>query len=182
MRVVALISAVALVACASGNMPPSATSEHSADGLAPAADPRIAMPETMNPDELPFPADDVWRALPRAYDSLGIWLTLYDRRQRLIGNQGMQLRGKLGNTRLSKYIDCGDTQIGPSADSYEVNLSVITYVGVNSKGLATMTTRVASAARSLAFSQNYIRCRSNSEIEKRILQIVSARIATGRDP
>ena len=130
------------------------------------------------PTPLLAPPDVAWKALPAAYDSLGIPLNVMDLPQHLIGNQGMKLRQKLGMTRLSKYLDCGGTQIGPNADSYEVLMAVITHVGVNAQGVTELWMRVSAVARPMAFSQPYSRCTSTGEIEKRLVELVRTGIRT----
>ena len=140
MRAVVMISVAALVACAPSKTSPPAPAASAmqvvatADGVPPSIDPRVSDGVPLVPKPLPGPPDSVWNALPAAYDSLGIKLNVVDLKQHLIGNQGMKLRQKLGSTRLSKYLDCGNAQIGPSADSYDVLMSVMAHVGVNAEG------------------------------------------------
>src|SRR5258708_6566884 len=75
---------------------------------------------------VPFAMDPAWLALRTVYDSLGIALATVDNRNHMMGNPNMKIRRRLGNTALSKYINCGNTQGSPSADTYEILLSVLT--------------------------------------------------------
>ncbi len=59
--------------------------------------------------------EKAWLVLPAVYDSLGIPRSKVDRASYTIGNLGMQVRRRLGNVRLSKYLDCGTTQQGLGA-------------------------------------------------------------------
>jgi hypothetical protein len=179
MRTVVLIALATMTACASGKTPLPVSAAPQADGVPPDIDPRVSSGVPLVPRALPAPPDLVWKVLPSAYDSLGIRLSVIDPDRHLIGNQGMKLRQKLGTTRLSKYIGCGSTQIGPSADSYDVLLSVITDLSITAEGATGMSTRVSAAARPLAFSQEYSRCVSTGEIEKRLFELVTARLKTG---
>ena len=123
-----------------------------------------------------FPIDVVWRALPAAYDSLKIPLTTLDPKAHHLGNEGMKIRQRLGTVSLSKYIDCGQAQIGPSADSYDVYLNVTTTLNARSGAETEIATIVESAAKPLNFGQDYTRCTSKGTIENAISAIVAARL------
>src|SRR5258708_7190117 len=179
MRGIMMISLVACLGCASSKPSAPAPALPTPEAVPPSIDPRVADAVPLTPTAMPAPPDIVWNALPAAYDSLGIRLNVVDPREHLIGNQGMKLRQRLGTTRLSKYIDCGNAQIGPSADSYDVLMSVMTHVGVNAQGVTVVSIRVLAAARPPAFSQDYRRCTSTGEIEKRMFELVTASIPAG---
>ena len=113
--------------------------------------------------------------LPTAFDSAGVALTLIDPKKHLMSNEGFKVRQKLKNERLSSYFECGTTQVGPNADSYEL------YITVNSfleplKGDTTrtrMTVAVTAAAKPLQFSQDYSRCTSKTILERKMLDVVA---------
>src|SRR5438270_9156489 len=63
-----------------------------------------------------FSADRVWRVLKIAYDSLAIPVSTLDPSARTIGNGSLRIRRRLGDVAVSKYINCGNTQGGSSAD------------------------------------------------------------------
>lgn len=121
------------------------------------------------------PLQTVWRVLPIAFDSVGVALTLIDPKKHLMANEGFTVRQKLRNERLSTYFECGTTQIGPNADSYQVFASVRSYLEP-SPGDSTrtrMTVAVTGAARPLQFSQDYSRCTSKTMLERRMLDVVA---------
>ena len=124
-----------------------------------------------------YPLDQVWRALPGVFDSLKIPLTTVDPSRHLIGNEGMKIRQKLGTVALSQYLDCGQAQIGPSADTYDVFLSVVTTLRSTSAAETELSTTVESAAKPLAFGQEYSRCTSKGGIETRIVSILNGRLS-----
>lgn len=126
---------------------------------------------------VPYAIDRVWRVLPTAYDSLKIPLTAVDPGKHYLGNEGMKIRQRLGAVSLSTYIDCGQAQIGPSADSYDVYLNVTTTAKVISPTETQIATTVESAARPLSFSQEYSNCSSKGTLEARISEIVANRLA-----
>ncbi|MEI6740143.1 MAG: hypothetical protein WCK74_07520 [Gemmatimonadaceae bacterium] len=139
----------------------------------------LAVANSAAPDvaTLPYAADAVWKVLPAVFDSLGIPLTTLDQSKKSIGNEGMKIRQRLGKTALSRYIDCGNTQIGPNADSYDVFLSVLTTVTATSPSSATVTTVVEAKARPATYNQAYSDCATRGGIELRISELVKARLA-----
>ena len=86
-------------------------------------------------------------------------------------------RARLGKAPLSRYLDCGNTQIGPNADSYDVFLTVMTTVSPEGASGATLTTIVDAQSRPVTFNQAYSRCSSKGGIEIRIADLVKARLA-----
>lgn len=119
-----------------------------------------------------FPVEDVWRFLPFVWDSLGIPKVSIDPKSHILSNGGMKVRQRLGKTPLSRFIDCGQTQIGPNADSYEVFLTVTSQVVSAGAGQATLATVVEAAAKPLNFNQEYSRCSTRGELEDRIAKAI----------
>ena len=121
--------------------------------------------------------DAVWRIMPSVYDSLGVTVSTIDQSRKSIGNPGYKIRQKLGKAPLSRYIDCGTAQIGPSADSYDVMLSVMSTVTPDGAQGAVLTTVVEAQAKPVTYNQAYSRCSSKGTIEKRISELVQARLS-----
>lgn len=138
---------------------------------------------TVNPDNggmtkvIDAPLEKLWRFLPTAYDSLSIPLSLIDPKKHVMGNDGFKLRQTLGRKRLSTYIECGTTQVGPNADSYEVHLTVLTNLEADGPTRTKLTTTLTAAAKPMQFAQDYSRCSSKSGIETRIAEIMTAAAA-----
>jgi hypothetical protein len=123
-----------------------------------------------------FPIASVWAALPAAYDSVGLRLTTADAGSHTMGNEGVVLRRMLGKTALSKYIDCGKTQIDHNADTYDVNLSLLTRVVAEGAGATRITTTLAAAAKPISFSGDYVRCFSLGRLEARLNDLLYAEL------
>jgi hypothetical protein len=180
MRRIAVLGLVAAVGCASGST--STTSRPQTmrvvgqGGLA-GSQVSMTASSTSSTTKLDFPLEAIWRSLAFAYDSLKIPITTIDPKRHLFGNEGMKVRQKLGNVMLSKYIDCGQAQIGPSADSYDVYMEVTTTVRSISAGQSEVSTLVTSAAKPLTFGQEYSSCQTKGTIETAISSIVAAKAA-----
>lgn len=126
---------------------------------------------------LPMSADSVWRVLPGVYQSLDIAVTDLQTASRLIGISNTRVRRRFADANLSRYIDCGRTQGGPNADSYEINLSVRSQVEPREDGQAVLNTLVDAAARPVNFSGEFARCHSTGVLERRIADLVRAQLA-----
>ena len=136
----------------------------------------LATPTTANAVTAPFAVDAVWGVLPAVYDSLGIPVTTRDQATRTIGNEGTRLRRQLGRTPLSRYIDCGNSQIGANADSYDVHLSVVTRLAAADGGATAVTTTLEAMAKPANFPGDFARCHSRNELESRIMDAIRARL------
>ncbi len=121
------------------------------------------------------PAAEVYAVLPAVYDSLSVPRTMMDPKGFIVSSQGFRIRQRMGRTALSRYIECGATQIGPNADSYEVYMTVSSRV-VASGSTSALQTTVEAAARPLSFAQEYSRCSSKGVLEQRIAEGVRSRL------
>lgn len=165
-----------LAACASSSSP-SARPATQTVGSADVGSMTIAASSTADVSKLPYTVDAVWRVLPSVFDSVGIPLTTIDQARKEIGNPGFKIRTRLGKAPLSRYLDCGNTQIGPNADSYDVFMNVMTRVSADGPNGAVLSTLVDAQARPVTFNQAYSRCSSKGGIEIRIADLVKARLA-----
>jgi hypothetical protein len=137
---------------------------------------RIQPNDPLSTATLPYTADAIWNVMPSVFDSLGIAVGTLDPDTRVIGNTALKVHGRLGSVALSKYIDCGQTQAFPSADTYDVHLSVLTQVSPGKGNTATVATVVEAVARPAQFKGDYSRCETKGELEARIPRIVTARL------
>lgn len=121
--------------------------------------------------------DKVWLALPGAYAKVGIPITDVDTAHQRIANSGLKLRRQLNGTSLSRFIECGSTQIGDNADSYDVFLTVSTTVKTDpGSGIAVLETMFESQAKPVSFSREYARCSTKGLLEQRIVEAVKAQL------
>jgi hypothetical protein len=174
--VVVMLAAAVTAGCASS--PGSAISGrdqtvHLSDG---SSSLRIQPNDPMSTATLPYTADAIWNVMPSVFDSLGIAVGTLDPDTRVIGNTALKVHGHLASVALSKYIDCGQTQGFPSADTYDVHLSVLTQVSPGKGSSATVATVVEAVARPAQFKGDYSRCETKGELEARIPRVVTARL------
>jgi hypothetical protein len=122
------------------------------------------------------PIDKVWAVLAPSYDSLAIPLTAIDAAGRAIGNGGVIVHRKLGKARLSEYVNCGNSQGGPSADTYEINLAVSTRLAPAPAGGTVVTTVVNAAGKPASLSGDYIPCATTGGLETRLVKLIEAQL------
>jgi hypothetical protein len=120
------------------------------------------------------PLAKVWAAVTASYDSLGIPPTTVDAAEHRFGNRGLQIRRQLAGVPLSRYIDCGSAQARPSADFYDVNLSVLTQLTAIDSANTKVVTTVDAMARPVSFTGEYIRCATTGALEARISRLLEA--------
>ena len=180
MRRLAAISAVLLAACASASQGPSTVRpDQTVRVVNPGVTNATAMSVTQSDDPsqriMPVPSARIWDALPAVYDSLGLPITDRNVQDRSIGTTSFKVRRKLGNAPLSRYLDCGATQGSPSADSYEVLLTVMTRLAPSGDTTAVIT-RVDALARPVFVSGEYVNCGSTRALEKRFFDLLTTEV------
>lgn len=123
------------------------------------------------------PIELVWRALPKALDSLGVSVTTVDQSRYVMGAEAIKVRQRLGRAPLSRYLDCGQTQIGPNADSYDVMLTVLVQLQKGVPGATAVSTSVEATAKPIAYSQARSECSTKGTLEKALMLLLQAPLA-----
>ena len=181
MRCLVSLGCLVLIGCASSH-PESArpaTESVRVMGDAGVGSMRIAASDGAARVDVGFAPDAVWSILPAIYDSLGIPVASIDPARRVIGNPGFKTHQRLGKTSLGKYIDCGRTQGFPSADSYDIYLSVTSHVTSGKTQASTsLSTLVEAAGRPMAFSGEYTKCSTLGVLESAINDAVRKKLAS----
>ncbi|MEX2178296.1 MAG: hypothetical protein WD801_06270 [Gemmatimonadaceae bacterium] len=110
-----------------------------------------------------------WRALPAVYRQLEIPISTFDAAKNQVGHSGYKTYRRIGKIQMTKILDCGRTQIGQNAESYEVVLSVLTTLsGANAAGPTTISTSIQARARPIQFAGDYVSCQSKGHLEEQI--------------
>jgi hypothetical protein len=183
MRGIAVLSIVALVGCASTKTVPSGPATRETVRLVGptgvAAEVSTSPTVTLGMGTVTAPIDRVWALLPAVYESVGVPIGRLDPVKHVVGNEGFKLRRELHSVPLTRYLDCGRTQGGPSAETYEVFLTVLTEVQTAEPEGTTVATIVQALAKPVTYSGEYVRCSSTGKLEARILDGLKARLAAG---
>jgi len=127
--------------------------------------------------EFAAPLNKVWKVMPAVFDSLSMPVSFLDPSTHTIGNRGFKVRGRLGKVGLARYIDCGTTQIGPNAESYDVTLTLTTALAKTGEGATAMTIDFEASAKPMAFSQEPFRCSTKGNLEQRVNELTAALVS-----
>jgi hypothetical protein len=130
-------------------------------------------------DTIWTPLPKVWEHMPAVYAAFEIPISDLEPRTYTVGTTGFKVYRRLARTNLSKYLDCGRTQVEQNADSYEIHLSVMSVlksVGEGNVG-TTVTTTVQAMARPMAFPGEYFPCRSKGLLETQMATAIKVRSA-----
>lgn len=131
----------------------------------------------LKPHAVPAAPHLVFAALPEVYRVLGVPPGTSDPAGRVFGNQRFTARRELGGQPLSRYLACGHTATGaPIADSYRVQLSLLTTVQPGQGGGSLVQTQVGASAQSVeGSSSNRVQCATTGALELRIARMLGAR-------
>lgn len=178
MRVITWFMPVLLTACASGHQGTDRTADQVVRVVGPGGGQvRITANDPARPHVIGHPVERTWDALKAVYDSLEIPRDNLDDVQHVIGHSGTKAYRKLGIIPLTRIIDCGSTQGTPSADSYDIQISVLTHLVRDKSGMTEMTTHVEAVGRPMAFSSEYVRCSTKGELETTLVSLVKSKLA-----
>lgn len=111
---------------------------------------------------LAVPAARAWTAVPAAYNVLPIPVVAFDSTRRTIQGSASAYRSFLRSS-VSRFVDCGTTIVGPSADSYRVQISVESQVEALSDSTSSLQTRVDASA---AGGSGTIHCSTTGSLER----------------
>lgn len=168
-----ILAVVVLCGCASGGQTSSSTQVVSVEG---AGSLRINSNATAVTKDVPFALDRVWRLMPAVFDSLGIPITRIDPATHTIADEGAKGRQRLKGVMFSQYFECGASQIGPNADSYDIFYTVTSQVTSTGPNGSRISTLVEASARPVSFAQEYSRCTSKGTLEAKIADLARAKL------
>lgn len=124
------------------------------------------------------PPDRVWNALQRTYDELGIEVKLLDRQAGTLGNRDFSIVRQLAGESLSGYLNCGtDAQLGPLANSYRIQLSVLSTIRPVGESTE-VETRVTGQGQKIGQSSATVHCSSTGRLESRIARLTRHKLPT----
>ena len=178
---VAALSAAVATGCASSSSndpipePATVTATRTVRVSQPQGVTAITLVSALSPGvaQVAAPLDTVWRVMPAVYDSLGIAIDRLDHGQHVIGNPSFKARRRVGGVPLTRYFDCGRAQGGPSAETYELTMTVLSELQSGTPGLTTATTTVRATARPVSFVGEGVACSSTGKLEERIGDLIA---------
>jgi hypothetical protein len=184
MRAFPLILCALVAACAPKNTPPEMAppaqtvrvTGSSGTGTSVNSSTRTSGTYDVRIDTVAAPLATIWKHLPAVYAGLDIPINQLDNTKNMVGNGGMKLYRKIGQTQLTKVLDCGRTQIGPNADSYEIVMSVLTTLARVDSANTVVYTNIEASGQPMNYAGGQTRCRTRGELEKQMLLMLRTRV------
>lgn len=142
---------------------------------------QIRQDDPSNTRVLDVPLEAVWRVLPAVYDSLGIAVNTVHPASRTLGADALKIRRSLKGVPLSRYFDCGTTQIGANADEYEITLTLLTRAQAASPTSTRVEVTTIALARPVARRQNPQNCTILGTLDAKVFETIRLHATAGRD-
>lgn len=121
--------------------------------------------------------DEAWAVLPGVYSELLIPVSVNDPRTKTIGNTGWKTRRVIGRVPAQRYLECGSSGTMENAETYSLNLSIVTSVIPNPNGGSVISTAISGTAKNpITSSSAEVRCASKGDLELRIRDMVQKAI------
>jgi hypothetical protein len=123
------------------------------------------------------PAEQVYAALVAVYRDIKVPLTDANASQHVLGNQTLKIRRSIGGVPMQNYIDCGGQPGQPNAETFDLNLNLMSFVTAGTDGGSTLTTRLSGVGSDPNHGQgNQMQCSSTGELEARIAKMVKLQL------
>lgn len=123
--------------------------------------------------------DAAWTALNVTYSDLKIPINTLVDAQHTLGNNSFKTRRRVGPLPMYQILDCGNAQGIPNAETYDIQMSIVSTLTPNPKGGLNLVTRIDATGRSPNFSrENPVVCHSAGALEKHIAEIVRQKVGS----
>lgn len=116
------------------------------------------------------PLATAWTALPSVLAQFDVPVDTLHAASHTAGNISLRVRRSLGKTRLSRVLDCGTSAGVVRADTYTIDLSVVSQLRPADDGGTLVFTQVEGTGRAEGTGSIRIRCGSTGYLEKAIAE------------
>jgi len=124
------------------------------------------------------PVEKAWVALQEVYTTLNIPVTDLNQQSRTIGNNAYRVRRRIGDVPTMRALDCGGDSGMPNAETYQLLLTVKSRIIPNDAGGSVVqTTLEGTGKNATTAASSDVRCSSMGALEKRIADLVKAKVA-----
>ncbi len=132
--------------------------------------PEPVLLDTMRQDHFlkAVPAN-VYQAALQAYADLGIPTGKTDGKVGIIGSERFQQARSLAKAPMSRWFSCGEGTLGPNADSFRLEIAIVTWVSPDGVGTNVGLAAIASGRDVSGVYRNPKECSSTGALELKIL-------------
>lgn len=174
MRLTVIAATVCVAACSSAPVARPSTTERilmvTDEGVIRAHDGKTNDSEIV----LKISPDSALMLLAAAYEDVGVEITMRDPKSHEIGNRNFAKYYRLGDSPISTYLGCGDTESGPAANKRRVSMSLISTVSQELGGVV-IRTHLQGRAEQPEFS-TWSSCLTTGALERRVNGLVEAKM------
>ena len=124
------------------------------------------------------PADSVWHVMPAVFLALNIEPKTVNSAQRYIANTSVTVRHNIGQYPVSKYLNCGNSNVGQTANQAEVTMALTVQVA-DSGGRASLQIQYEAYAMLDGYAHNRMQCASTGQMEQLIAKLTNEELARG---
>jgi len=122
--------------------------------------------------------DQAFQALSAAYAQLQIPVTDLNQGARTLGNSAFRVRRRVGDVQTVRALDCGGDSGMPNAETYQLTLTIQSRVTASDAGGSVIQTTLDGTGRNpTTAASSDVRCSSRGVLEKRIADLVKAKLA-----
>lgn len=118
-------------------------------------------------------ADSSFVLLRAIYKRLGVDVMAVNPATGEIGNRQFNRTSKLGGVFLHEYVNCGQSLTGPTADTYRIQLSLMSYVSADPSG-SVVRSQLTARAYDTGAGQGSTACGSTGVLEQKIKRALTA--------
>ncbi len=111
--------------------------------------------------------DSVFVILRKIYSALGVEVKAQSPETGELGNRQFIRTSRLGGTFLHEYLNCGQSLTGPTADTYRIQLTLMSYVTVSPSG-SVVKSQLSARAYDTGAGQGSTACESTGVLEQKI--------------
>ena len=118
---------------------------------------------------LPIKPDSAYLLLEAAYKKLEIPVTEDDGSRRSVGNDLLKVRRRLAGIPMQLVVDCGEKMGLANAETWDIEVNILSYVVDDGKGGAKVATRIQALGHDpLVSGRDMIPCSTKGELEVKI--------------
>lgn len=166
LAVAVLTSVVSVTSCAPAPLPVPVQSGFERDR------PRSHLYSSLS-HELPYPVDDVFRAVSDVYAEIGFRPNMFNLQDRVVGNSALRMHRTFAGARLARYFTCGASPTGDAVNNQVLTVDVRTQVRHLAPAGAQVVTWISAGAGAAETP-----CTSTGAIEKLLVEQVRRRLAS----
>ena len=122
---------------------------------------------------VPVKPDSAYALLEAAYKKLGLPVTRSDLASRSLGNDALKARHKIGGLAMQNAIDCGEKMGVRIAETWDIQLNILSYVTEDGRGGSKISTRIQALGLDPVVSgRDFMQCSTRGELENKIGNVV----------